>query len=109
VRRLHRRDGEAGAHDRLAPKGMPLLRRVSGAWMRQGGGQAAAFKYSVRTSAGVRYASVFRGRLFNVAATAMSSSALWRARLVPLGKYWRSSPLVFSLVPRCHGLRGSQK
>ena len=25
-------------------------------------------------------------------------------RSVPLGKYCRSSPLVFSLVPRCHGL-----
>ena len=24
-------------------------------------------------------------------------------------EYWRSSPLVFSLVPRCHGLCGSQK
>jgi hypothetical protein len=24
------------------------------------------------------------------------------------GKYWSSSPLVFSFVPRCHGLRGSQ-
>ena len=23
---------------------------------------------------------------------------------VPLGKYWRSSPLVFSLVPRCQAL-----
>ncbi len=23
---------------------------------------------------------------------------------MPLGKYWRSNPLVFSLVPRCHGL-----
>jgi hypothetical protein len=34
---------------------------------------------------------------------------LWRARSVPLGKYWRSSPLVFSLVARCQGLRGSQK
>ena len=22
---------------------------------------------------------------------------------VPLGKYWRNSPLVFSLVPRCQG------
>ena len=30
-------------------------------------------------------------------------AALWRLRSVPLGKYWRSSPLVFSLVPRCHG------
>ena len=24
-------------------------------------------------------------------------------------KYWRNSPLVFSFVPRCHGLWGSQK
>ena len=22
---------------------------------------------------------------------------------VPLGKYWRSSPLMFSFDPRCHG------
>ncbi len=28
---------------------------------------------------------------------------------VRLGKYWRSSPLVFSLVPRCQGDLGSQK
>ena len=26
-----------------------------------------------------------------------------------IGKYWRSKPLVFSLLPRCQGLRGSQK
>ena len=32
-----------------------------------------------------------------------------RERSVPLGKYWRSRPLVFSLVPRCQGLWGSQK
>ena len=32
-----------------------------------------------------------------------------RAEAVPFGKYCRSSPLVFSLVPRCHGLWGSQK
>ena len=30
-------------------------------------------------------------------------------RSLPLGQYWRSSPLVFSLVPRCHGECGSQK
>ena len=35
-----------------------------------GGGQAAALKYSVSTSAGVFHASVLRGRLFNAAATA---------------------------------------
>ena len=42
---------------------------------------------------------------------AMASRAAWsnRPRSVPLGRYWRSSPLVFSLVPRCQGLRGSQK
>jgi hypothetical protein len=26
-----------------------------------------------------------------------------------VGKYWRSSPFVFSSVPRCQGLCGSQK
>jgi hypothetical protein len=55
-------------------------------------------------SAGVFQASVFRGRALSTAATAAISSALCRLRSVPLGKYWRSSPLVFSLVPRCHGL-----
>ena len=28
---------------------------------------------------------------------------------MPLGKYWRSRPFVFSLVPRCHGAWGSAK
>ena len=28
---------------------------------------------------------------------------------VPLGRYCRSRPLVFSFEPRCQGLRGSQK
>ena len=30
-------------------------------------------------------------------------------RSVPFGKYCRNKPLVFSFVPRCHGLCGSQK
>ena len=30
-------------------------------------------------------------------------------RSVPFGKYWRRRRLVFSLVPRCQGLWGSQK
>ena len=34
------------------------------------------------------------------------SSALCMLRSVPLGKYCRSSPLVISFVPRCHGLCG---
>ena len=36
-------------------------------------------------------------------------SALCTVRSVLLGKYWRSSPLVFSFVPRCQGECGSQK
>ena len=34
---------------------------------------------------------------------------MYVAKLVPLGKYCLSRPLVFSLVPLCHGLLGSQK
>src|SRR5215207_2409340 len=64
---------------------------------------------SFRASAGVFQPRVLRGRLLRAAATAARSPALWLLRSVPLGKYWRSSPLVFSLVPRCQGLCGSQK
>ena len=71
--------------------------------------QAAGARYSLSTSAGVRQSRVFLGRVFRAAATAARSSAPCLARSVPFGKYWRSSPLVFSLVPRCHGLCGSQK
>ena len=40
---------------------------------------------------------------------ALSRSVWVRADMsVPLGKYRRRSPLVFSLVPRCHGDLGSQ-
>lgn len=31
------------------------------------------------------------------------------ANEVAFGKNWRSKPLVFSFVPRCHGEYGSQK
>ena len=34
------------------------------------------------------------------------SGRVWVDGLVPLGRYWRRRPLVFSLLPRCHGLRG---
>ena len=60
-------------------------------------------------SAGVFQPRVLRGLLLSVAATASMSSALQRERSVPFGKYWRKSPLVFSLVARCHGLCGSAK
>src|SRR6516164_7312060 len=60
-------------------------------------------------SAGVSNPKVFRGRwlsrraiLFRLAWEKCESS-------VPRGKYCRSKPLVFSLLPRCQGLRGSQK
>ncbi len=41
----------------------------------------------------------------------MASSSSWvrSAKRDLRGRYWRNRPLVFSLVPRCHGLRGSQK
>src|SRR3954451_15660331 len=97
------------ARDRQTPSRMVPFDPVLAALDAAAGGQAAAVKYSVSTSAGVFHPSALRGRPFSVAATAASSSALWRARSVPLGKYWRSSPLVFSLVARCQGLRGSQK
>src|SRR5664279_5527120 len=60
-------------------------------------------------SAGVFIPRVFRGRAFSSAATSIRRPELWADRSVPLGKYWRSSPLVFSLLPRCHGECGSQK
>src|SRR3954464_890588 len=64
---------------------------------------------SPQASARVLHPTVLRGRPFSVAATAARASALCMLRSVPLGKYWRSSPLVFSFVPRCQGLWGSQK
>src|SRR6266481_3231619 len=59
---------------------------------------------SSRVSAGVFQPRVFRGLVLSARATASRSSALCALRSVPFGKYWRSNPLVFSLVPRCHGL-----
>jgi hypothetical protein len=43
------------------------------------------------------------------AATWSSSASLCTDKSLPFGKYWRSRPLVFSLLPRCQGLCGSQK
>lgn len=64
---------------------------------------------SLSASAGVFQPSVLRGRLLTASATAWISSRLHLDRSVPLGKYWRNSPFVFSLVPRCQGLWGSAK
>ena len=51
----------------------------------------------------------YRGRSLSSAATRASCSAVQICRLVPLGKYWRRRPLVFSLLPRCQGECGSAK
>src|ERR1035437_3465050 len=61
------------------------------------------YRCFVSASAGVFQPSVFRGRAFNVAAIAARSSVVCLERSVPFGKYWRSRPFVFSLVPRCQG------
>ena len=61
----------------------------------------------VRASAGVRHSRLLRGLLLSVRATASRSVMLCILKSVPFGKYCRSNPLVFSLVPRCHGLCGS--
>lgn len=55
------------------------------------------------------YSRVFLGRSLSCLATALSLAWLWTDRSVPFGKYCRSSLLVFSFDPRCHGLCGSQK
>lgn len=54
-------------------------------------------------------AGVLRGLPFNSAA--ILSGRLWefKERPVPLGKYWRMSPLVFSLLRHCRGECGSEK
>ena len=64
---------------------------------------------SLKTSTGFFQFSVLRGLPFSSAATLSSSSWVCKDRSVPFGKYCRRSPLVFSLVPRCHGECGSQK
>ena len=59
--------------------------------------------------AGVIQPSVLRGRSLSSVATSRSRPGECTDRSVPLGKYWRSRPLVFSFDPRCQGLCGSQK
>lgn len=69
----------------------------------------AANSNSSSASPGVFHPSVLRGRQFSALATASSSRSEYRLMSVPFGKYCRRRPLVFSSVPRCHGLCGSQK
>ena len=58
---------------------------------------------------GVSQFSVLRGRSPRWSAMASRSASVRSDRSVPLGMYWRNSPFVFSLVPRCQGECGSQK
>src|SRR6202050_2165052 len=60
-------------------------------------------------SAGVLNPRVFLGRWFRRSATLFNCDCVNPDTSLPLGKYCRSNPLVFSLLPRCQGLLGSQK
>ena len=60
-------------------------------------------------SLGVRSDRQSRGRSLSSAAIKSSSSAVQTFRSVPFGRYWRSRPLVFSLLGRCQGECGSAK
>src|ERR1035441_5121525 len=62
-----------------------------------------------KSSAGAFHPRVFLGRVLS--RHAMSSSWSWEnsERSVPLGRYWRSKPLVFSLMPRSQGACGWAK
>lgn len=64
---------------------------------------------ALNLSAGVSYSNVFLGRSFNCLATLFSLLCVCTDKSVPFGKYCRNNLFVFSLLPRCHGLWGSQK
>ena len=64
---------------------------------------------SANFSDGVMNPSVARGLPLRLRWMRLRSAAECWERSVPRGMYWRRSPLVFSLEPRCQGERGSQK
>ena len=53
----------------------------------------------LKYSSGVRYPSDFRGLLFNFLSTSAMNSSVSVLKSVPLGMYWRTSPLEFSFAP----------
>src|ERR1017187_1965611 len=65
--------------------------------------------HALNRSAGVLKSKVFLGRSFSLRATALSFTCECTDKSVPLGKYCRNKPLVFSFDPRCQGFWGSQK
>jgi putative transposase len=54
-------------------------------------------------SLGLRQSSDFRGRPFSLSSASSRSARLYTLRSVPLGKNWRSKPLVFFFDGRCQG------
>ncbi len=71
--------------------------------------QRIAATHSANFSSGEWSFNVSLCRSLSSRATESGLARLCIDRSVPLGKYCRSSRLVFSLVPRCRGLWGSQK
>src|SRR5664279_2148026 len=68
-----------------------------------GHGDTELSNNSAKASAGFFHPSVLRGRSLSSSATLSRSAWVCNDRSVPFGKYCRNKPLVFSLVPRCHG------
>src|SRR5262249_18442347 len=66
--------------------------------------QAVIATASANACDGGIHPMVCRGRVLSERAIASSSRCVRCERSDDLGRYWRSSPLVFSLLPRCHGL-----
>ena len=89
--------------------GHSLPRRSQGADSRGGCNACYALSSSSSRCLGVSQFSVLRGRSLSWSAMASRSASVRSDRSVPLGMYWRNSPFVFSLVPRCQGECGSQK
>ncbi|MBM6816364.1 helix-turn-helix transcriptional regulator [Olsenella uli] len=64
---------------------------------------------SASASAGVLHPRVSRGLPLSRSCASRTRSSVTSANSAPFGKSCPSSPLVFSLVPRCQGECGSQK
>ena len=71
--------------------------------------QASATPKLWNTSVGERQPRHFLGRELIRSTTESTNACETAWKLQPFGKKKRSSPLVFSFVPRCHGLCGSAK
>ena len=92
-------------------RGQPAFVWRAGDWRCLGRGSADSSGHcnssSASCSVGLAKLSRFLGRSLSSSATAPSSASVTAPKSVPLGKYWRSRPLVFSFEPRCQGACGS--